>query len=407
MLPLVLGVAAAVTTVPCFVFAAECFAATALGEDQPTAAFKRLPAPASGGDVPRPRVAVLIPAHDEAAQIADVVAKVKAQLQPEDRLLVVADNCTDATASEARAAGAEVVERIDPEQRGKGFALACGVAHLMHEPPQVVIIVDADCDPESGAIETLARSAFHHGQAVQADYLLTAEPGAPAKRRLVAFAVLVKNRVRPLGAARLGWPCQLTGSGMAFPWAELEAAAGELGGNIVEDMILGVNLTLSGRSPRFEPLARVTSHLPKSDAGASSQRSRWETGHLATLVSQVPRLLRAGARGDSRALGLGLDLAVPPLSLLVMLQGGMVVVTAASVAAGAWVPLLIAGSGGAALAAGVVRAWSRFGRQTITASELLTVPGYMLSKLPMYVRAALRGQERTWVRTARDEREAS
>jgi len=90
-----------------------------------------------------------------------------------------------------------------------------------------------------------------------------------------------------------------------------------------------------------------------------------------------------------------------------MLQGGMVVVTAASVAAGAWVPLLIAGSGGAALAAGVVRAWSRFGRQTITASELLTVPGYMLSKLPMYVRAALRGQERTWVRTARDEREAS
>src|SRR5690606_8406542 len=160
----------------------------------------------------------------------------------------------------------------DAQRRGKGYALAFGVQHLSEAPPEVVVIVDADCEPHAGALDVLARSAAWHGNAVQADYLLTAEPGAPTKRRLVAFAVLVKNRVRPLGAARFGWPCQLTGSGMAFPWSQLQEAAGELGGNIVEDMILGVNLTLSGRSPRFEPLARVTSRLPKSDAGAASQR---------------------------------------------------------------------------------------------------------------------------------------
>lgn len=405
MLPLVLGAAAAVTTVPCLVFAAECFAAS--DPPEPGGRDGKL---LKGRDeirsAPRPRIAVVIPAHNEAASIERVVRKVKAQLLESDRLLVVADNCTDETAVLAAAAGAEVAERSEPARRGKGYALAFGVQWLEADPPQVVIVVDADCEPHENALDILARSAHWHGNAVQADYLLTAEPGAPAKRRLVAFAVLVKNRVRPLGAGRLGWPCQLTGSGMAFPWLQLHSAAGELGGNIVEDMILGVNLTLSGSSPRFEPQARVTSRLPMNDAGAASQRSRWETGHLATLVGQVPRLLRSGARGNTQALGLGLDLAVPPLSLLVMLQGGVVVGTAgAALVTGISAPFFLASGGGIALAAGVARAWSRFGRETISMAELLTVPGYMIAKVPMYIRALQRGQEKSWVRTARDENE--
>lgn len=50
---------------------------------------------------PRPSCAVLIPAHDEEAGIGRTLAGVLAQLRPGDRLLVVADNCSDRTAAAA------------------------------------------------------------------------------------------------------------------------------------------------------------------------------------------------------------------------------------------------------------------------------------------------------------------
>src|SRR5689334_21189742 len=74
----------------------------------------------------RPPLAILMPAHDEATGIAPVITAVKARLTAQDRLLVVADNCSDDTASIAARAGADVVERFDPVRRGKGYALDFG-----------------------------------------------------------------------------------------------------------------------------------------------------------------------------------------------------------------------------------------------------------------------------------------
>src|SRR5689334_24570863 len=67
----------------------------------------------------RPRCAILMPAHDEEGVITSAIRVVQGQLAPGDRILVVADNCTDGTAAEARAAGVEVIERTDPARRGK------------------------------------------------------------------------------------------------------------------------------------------------------------------------------------------------------------------------------------------------------------------------------------------------
>ncbi|MEP6633604.1 MAG: hypothetical protein ABJA62_05285, partial [Luteimonas sp.] len=55
--------------------------------------------PVAGADAtPRPSVAVLMPAHDEASGVANAIASVQAQLATADRVLVVADNCSDTTA---------------------------------------------------------------------------------------------------------------------------------------------------------------------------------------------------------------------------------------------------------------------------------------------------------------------
>ena len=113
---------------------------------------------------PRPRLAVLMPAHNESAGIVPAIDAVNKQLRPGDRLLVVADNCADDTARVAAAAGAQVAERTDPLRRGKGYALDFGVRRLAADPPEVVVIVDADCEVHPGALDRLAHSKNEQGK---------------------------------------------------------------------------------------------------------------------------------------------------------------------------------------------------------------------------------------------------
>lgn len=111
----------------------------------------------------------------------------------------------------------------------------------------------------------------------QAVYLMTAlvEAAGP-KQQLSAFAFLLKNWVRPPGLYRLGLPCLLTGSGMAFPWQLLQRMPLATS-NIVEDMKLGLDLACAGHPLQLCPQALITSELPASSQAARKQRSRWGT----------------------------------------------------------------------------------------------------------------------------------
>lgn len=88
--------------------------------------------------------------------VADTLRGIQGQLEPADRLVVVADNCTDATESIARSLGAEVARRDDPDRRGKSFALAFGVRYLAPSPPEIVLVIDADCMLDAASLETIA-----------------------------------------------------------------------------------------------------------------------------------------------------------------------------------------------------------------------------------------------------------
>ena len=349
---------------------------------------------------PRPTLAVLVPAHDEEDGIAAALATVVPQLAPGDRLLVVADNCADDTAAAARAAGAEVVERRS-DLRGKGYALAFGVDHLRAAPPSAVVIVDADCELAPGTLDALASELARSGRPVQALYLMLAAADAGLGRRMAQFAWRVRNWARPAGWRRLGMPCQLMGTGMAFSWDMLRDAS-LANASIVEDMKLGIDLACRGLAPVFCDRALVTSRFPDSAAATGTQRTRWEHGHLEMILREVPGMVRAAlARRDVRLLGLALDLAVPPLALL----AGLLALDWVLALAG-W----LAGGGGAALAlaslllgaflAAVFTAWAKRGRDLVALSELLAAPWYIVAKLPMYLRFIVRRQK-DWVRTDR------
>jgi hypothetical protein len=397
VLEILLTVAVCAMLVPALVLLLECLAA------RPVAGT-----PEGDASGPGPRVAVLVPAHDERSGIGPTVEGLLAELGPGDRLVVIADNCRDDTADVVRGMAARdgrlrVIERNDAMRVGKGYAITFGVAHLAADPPDVVVLVDADCRVSAGAVGILARRAAQAGAPIQGEYLLGAPARSSPMARVSALALLVRNQVRPRGLARLGFPCLLTGSGMAFPWALLHAAP-ETEGHLVEDMVLGLELAIAGHGPRHCAEVRISSELPEDRGAGLRQRRRWEHGQLQVLRRYGPRLGLAGLRsGRADLMALALDLMVPPLALLVGIQGALVAAAAAGLGAGLLSarPLALAVAGLAGIGVAVLSAWWRFARETIRATELLFVPAYLLWKVPLYVGLAIKGRQRVWERTAR------
>jgi cellulose synthase/poly-beta-1,6-N-acetylglucosamine synthase-like glycosyltransferase len=350
----------------------------------------------------RRRIAVLVPAHNESQGLRDTLDDIKAQLRSGDRLLVVADNCTDDTAAIAREAGAEVTERSNPGKIGKGYALDWGVRHLGDEPPEIVVIIDADCRLASDALDRLAMACAATSRPIQALNLMIAPDKSPIDYRVAMFAFRVKNWVRPLGLRALNLPCQLMGTGMAFPW-EIISSTNLASGLETEDLKLGLDLARAGRPPLFCPAAGVNSQFPSSITGAKSQRKRWERGHIGTIRTAIPRLACEGlTQGNFRLLALTLDAAVPPLTLLGVLVSLMLAVSAFGVLFGlSSSALVISAASLSGYFVAVLLCWLKFGRDILPLSSISLVVSYVAGKFPLYRQILSRGNSSQWVRADR------
>jgi len=328
---------------------------------------------------------VLVPAHNESAGIIPTLTDARSQLRVTDRLLVVADNCSDDTAQVARAEGADVFERRDPERRGKGYALSAGVAYLSLDPPDIVVIVDADCRISPNAISRLAANCARSRRPVQANYIMRAPAETALSYDVAKFAWRVKNFVRPLGLLALGLPCQLTGSGMAFPWRTISTAS-LASGNIVEDMALGVELAMRGKPPLYCPDAEVTSAFPTSKKAVVTQRRRWEHGHFQIIFGSSGRLILNGLlNGSLDQIALGLDLAIPPLSALVFMTSTVLVFCLIMLWVGfAALPFYVCVADLAILSLAVIMAWVDHGQDVLPIGALPRLAPYLMSQLRIY-----------------------
>ena len=351
----------------------------------------------------RGRIAVLIPAHDEAQTIVQAIVNARAGLSPDDRVIVIADNCTDTTFELSRLHGAEAIRRDDKTRHGKGYALEFGIQHLRSNPPETVIVMDADCTAEPGCLGRLADEASRHNCPIQAHYEMTLPANGSSPPMLIAlFAWHVKNFIRPLGLSRLRLPVQLTGTGMAFPWPVIATA--KLGtAEIVEDLVLGLECAEKGTPPRFCAEARVSSSFPTNREGQSSQRARWETGHLHVILRRLPKFFVTAVRTRNVGLlALVIDCAVPPLAMLFLLIAGMVSSAFLITLAGAHIFTLGLGVLCAILfTASIAITWSRTFRDRLPLEKFSALPAYVVSKFKIYL-FALAGRRMIWIRTKRD-----
>lgn len=356
------------------------------------------------------RFVVVVPAHNEALVIEQAVQSLQTIDYPLEkyRIVVIADNCTDATATIARSAGADVIERFDNERRSKGYALTDVFPQLLADPwVDAVVVVDADTVVSQNVLSAIS-ARFERGElAAQVDYrVLAAESSWRTELMGVAFACF--HEVRSLGRERFGLSSGLRGNGMAFTRRALEIAP-HTAASLVEDLEYGIELGELGVRVAYVGEAFVEAEMPTAESSAATQRQRWEAGRSDLKKRKLKSLIRrAVSERDVVLADLALDLAVPPL-------GKVAVQTAASGTVGigllalrrgfVWtlVPASIAAFG---LVSHVAAGWHRSGSGLNGLRALAKVPGYVLWKRniasPPKSSTTDGATSPEWVRTARN-----
>lgn len=365
------------------------------------------PASATDDRAPTLRFDIVVPAHDEEAGIADTVASLLALDYPPHlrRILVVADNCGDTTAACAIAAGATVLVRDDPAQRGKGHALAHAFRAIERDDQaDAVVVIDADTTVSPNLLRAFARRFAAGAGAAQADYGVR-NPEASWRTRVMVVALALFHVLRSLGRERLGLSAGLRGNGMALTRATLARVPYEAF-SIVEDVEYGIRLGEAGCRVHYAGDAHVWGEMVARESASRSQRRRWESGRQALALTHGPRLLLAAVRTrDPVLLDLALDLLVPPLTSLALAVFTGALVTLVRLALGhplaPALPWLVAA---AFLAVHIARGLhlSGVGPRGLLAL-LVSAPAYVVWKIALSLRRADRSRGE-WVRTEREAR---
>jgi 1,2-diacylglycerol 3-beta-glucosyltransferase len=276
-----------------------------------------------GYDDPRLRFDVIVPAHDEETGIASTVVSLRSVDYPVDlfRVIVVADNCSDATAARAEEAGARVIVRTDPALRGKGYALKLAFDRSLAEGrADAVVVVDADTLVTPNLLRAFAARFEAGAKAAQAEYGVR-NPNASWRTRLMVIALATFHGVRSVGRERLRVSSGLRGNGMAFSREVIEAVPHEAF-SLVEDLEYGMRLARAGYAVRYVPEARVAGEMVSSESASRSQRRRWEGGRVEMVRRHGWTLLKeAFVKRDRVIFDVAMDILVPPLTYLIGLAG--------------------------------------------------------------------------------------
>ena len=357
---------------------------------------------------PATRFSILVPAHNEASVIRECLQSLMSFAYPADlqRVIVIADNCTDETAVIARSTGALVRERHDPGKRGKGYALDWAFKRLLSEDDSwtdAVLVFDADTRVDPHFLTHMDARLQSGGLVLQGHYSLH-NPFYNWRTALLYSALLLHNRVRPLARQALGWTTLLKGNGMCFARSVVERF-GWSAYSLAEDIEFTTTLLDGGVRVEAVPMALLYAEAPQTSRQASSQRMRWEGGRFTLARRDGLRIFFEAIRMRSFAkLDWAMDLLTPPMGILIgvpilmfafngllsMIWGGVL-----GLVAWAWLTALLGACayvlGGLLISGADRRAYL----------YLLCTPLFLLWKLRIYALMLLNRGPKGWVRTER------
>jgi hypothetical protein len=262
--------------------------------------------------------AILIPAHNEEAAISATLRACADLDYPADKFkaYVIADNCTDRTATLAAMAGAVVLERRDEARRGKGPALAWALERILPARPDAVVVLDADCWLDRHALRVFDERLTAGDAVLQASYV-AANPEDSAISYAVAVGNVLENDLFYSPKSQLGLAVLLRGTGMVFRRDVLERHPWQAH-SVTEDTEYTLELLRAGVRVCFLPQVQVVSDFPVHTGQLRVQRQRWAAGNFLFGKTRALGLMiegMAARRGELFDLGWTLLVLSRPLVL--------------------------------------------------------------------------------------------
>jgi biofilm PGA synthesis N-glycosyltransferase PgaC len=348
------------------------------------------------------QVVALVPAHDEEAGIVDTVRSLRDQTSRPDRIIVIADNCTDSTADLARSEGAEVVETVGNVHKKAGamnYALAAMLPHLNDD--DVVLTMDADSQLMPDFIETGLRYLAYSPSrgAISGSYQAREDPSTIGLLQRIEYAQGLH-----IVHGRGGRIHVLSGAACMFTVEALRAVANLRGSSALpgprgwiyhqESLTEDYELTLALKRIGYEPLnARdcvVVTDVMTTWESWVAQRLRWQRGTLDTLAMYgwVPHTRKAWVI----QLWTYLRSVVPLLTVLFWAYALLFESVTFQLAWLAILPVFVLDQ--------VVTAWRSGARGRVYAAALVPMWVYDCAQLWVYWQAllrSLRSSEATWI----------
>ncbi len=357
------------------------------------------------------RFAILVPAHNEELVIDQTLSSLEEINYPRNLfdVYVIADNCTDNTAAVARRTGVNVLERFDNVNIGKGQALRWCLDQLMRSEKayDAFCIVDADTVVSGNFLTVMGAYLRDGADCIQSSDMVQPQPGrwSPEMTR-VAF--ILHNYVRPLGKMVIGCSSGLNGNGMCFsrkliatsPWSSYSR---------VEDLEHSLQLALEGIRIQFAPEAVVRAIMPSDPHNAETQRKRWEMGRFPLIRKYTGRLLAEAIKQRSVMIAdMFMELVTPAFVNLVLvtvlgLAANLLILLGLN-PPGMRVILLVWSSALLLEIFHVIAGLKVSDADPGAYLALLNFPRFAVWKLAIYLKTMLKGDDRTWVRTARENR---
>lgn len=241
------------------------------------------------------KYAVVIAARNEEKMIGNLLDSIRRQDYPTELVtpFVVADNCTDKTASVARAHGAVCYERFDTEHRTKGYALQFLFEQIRRdygiESFEAYFIFDADNLLKQDYISRM-NEAFDAGERIVTSYRNTKNIDDNWIAHSYAMHWMRTIRTEHRARSLLGLATRIQGTGLLVASSLLKNGWNYV--TLTEDRELCAEAVVMGCPVSYCNAAEFYDEQPTSLRIAFRQRIRWSKGHLQVMRKVGGRLFR-------------------------------------------------------------------------------------------------------------------
>ena len=276
------------------------------------------------------KYAALISARNEEGVIGELIASLKRQNYPADLLdiYVVADNCTDRTASVAQAAGARVCRRFNRQEVGKGYALYFLLKHIAavgkDQEYAGYFVFDADNIVDANFVSEMNRTFDRGDFTAITSYRNSKNFGQ--NWISAGYSIWFLREARFVNAARmaLGINCAVSGTGFLVSADLIREKGGWPYHLLTEDIQFSAECAAEGRRIGYCEGAVIYDEQPTSFRQSWDQRLRWSKGFYQVDGAYGLPLLRGMLRGGRQALGCyDLLVTITPGVLLTLLGGAI------------------------------------------------------------------------------------